>query len=226
MCIAHVSNYFVALFNNFVLRSTPFYTVLFMADVSAENQSELVRQRLSILSTQHEMFAISFASGASIEKSAEMAGFAPFYGYQLASNPQIKIRVSEIIELKRDEGLANRLWIEAQMVSIVLKTAQDEPAEIKDGHEIRPYRAANLQLAATVLMNLARFKGYIVDRSTKLTGKVDLGKLPPSQLTAAFADRLDNLSPGARAKLKAIAEQAMERDEDLDLESSDKVNSD
>jgi hypothetical protein len=107
--------------------------------------------------------------------------------------------------MRDQDGLAHRVWIESQLVTIVCKTmSETEAAFDLDGNETRPYRPPDLQLASTVLMNLAKLKGYIVDKSSRLSAKIDLTKVPSHQVREAFASKLNDLSPGARKQLEAL----------------------
>lgn len=187
-----------------------------MAARALIDRAEIETLKSQVLAPQHDLFAIERASGSSVEDAAKLCGFSTGYAYNLSTHQDIQMRIAEVLQQRIAEGLASRLWVEAQMVSIVRQTMRDAPAEVdaETGTVTVPARPANLQLAATVLMNLARFKGYIVDKSTKLNAKVDLSKIPPSQVRELFGDRLNQLSPGSRAKIEAITASAMQDGEE------------
>ena len=76
-----------------------------------------------------------------------------------------------------------------------------------------PFRVPNHALALTALNSLAKLKGYVVDKSQKLSAKVDLTSMSPTQLRELFSQHLNDLSPGAQAKLKALLTTPDEDDE-------------
>src|SRR5215831_15601929 len=110
-----------------------------------------------ILSMDHELFASLVASGMSLPKAAEEAGFAKDYGVALAKVPKVAERIQELIEVRMaqpPDEIVSKPWIEAQLVTIVRKCLSDKKPD---------YACAGLNL-----MRLAQLRGYVVTRSASI----------------------------------------------------------
>jgi hypothetical protein len=177
-----------------------------MAAVPLPSRSEVSRELTALLEPSHELFACEVASGVSLKDAAVTAGFSEYYGTDLLAKDSVRRRISELLAQRSAEGFPPCTWIEAQMVAQYRRLATLPPPD----EETRAASSA----AVGVLMNLAKLKGYIVDKSSKLSAKVDLGKIPSHQVREVFASRLNDLSPGARAQLEALTlEVQAEQDE-------------
>lgn len=95
-------------------------------------------------------------------------------------------------------------WAEAQLVVIAKAGMHGRPAKI---HPTNPQPAItrNFALAIQAITTLARLKGWIVERKSSLTGKLDLSKLSPADLRATLSAHLDQLDPSSRAQIESIA---------------------
>ena len=82
--------------------------------------------------------------------------------------------------------------------------------------ELTENERANVELRLKLLMAHARFRGWIVDKKQvdKKTVVLDLGaelrKLGGGELRKLLAEHLNKLSPGARARIEAIADPAID----------------
>lgn len=179
-----------------------------MPGVAVIERSELQEQLTRILDPAYELFCCEVSCGIPATQAAVNAGFHAGYGDNLLAKDSIRQRVTELLADRESSGggVATRNWIESQMAFIVRQTLFDSPVALDPGtgEKIRDARPADLALALTALNSLAKFKGYIVDKSSRLTSKLDLGKLPPHQVQAAIAQQLESLSPGQRDRLKAL----------------------
>jgi hypothetical protein len=174
--------------------------------VAVIDKSELTSRLSRILDPSQEIFCNEVAAGVPATTAAVTSGYCAGYADDLLQKDYIRSRVEELLTLRDMDGggIATRAWIETQMVWIVRQAVTDTPASIgPDGVSLRPARQMDLNLALTALNSLAKFKGYIVDKSSKLTANIDLTKLPPNQVQAAIRQRLDALSPGARKRIES-----------------------
>ena len=64
--------------------------------------------------------------------------------------------------------------------------------------------ARQVTTSVGVLMNLAKLKGHIIDKSSKLSAKIDLTKLPRAQVAKMIGSALGELSPDAQRRIQAI----------------------
>ncbi len=95
-------------------------------------------------------------------------------------------------------------WIENQIVIVIKMALHGRPATNVSSNP-QPAILRNPSLALSALMNLAKLKGFIVEKRQSLAGKIDLNKLSPADLKATLAGALDQLTPGERAKIIEIA---------------------
>ncbi len=148
----------------------------------------------SVLDPQYEQFAGFVSEGYSYREAARRAGFHEQTAYKILKNQDVRERINELVEGRKREdlsGIASRGWIESRLLTLA--------DELERGMERD--RRADALAQVTVLMSLARLKGYVVERSARvqanLSAKVDAG-----DVTAA----LDALEPGARTKLLELAD--------------------
>lgn len=178
-----------------------------MPGVGVIERSELQEQLTRILDPAYELFCCEVSCGIPATQAAVNAGFHAGYGDNLLAKDSIRQRVTELLADRESSGggVATRNWIESQMAFIV-RQALFSPVALDPGtgEKIRDARPADLALALNALNSLAKFKGYIVDKSSRLTSKLDLGKLPSHQVQAAIAQQMESLSPGQRDRLKAL----------------------
>jgi hypothetical protein len=180
------------------------------AGLSPDLQTRFDQLLGAILPAKHEVFCSLVSIGYPFEDAAVSAGYSETYAQHLVRRPEIQRRVAELINRSNGEtGPGSRAWIEIQIILIAMKAMHEEP-ELKDpnGTVIAPATLPNHPLAMAALMNLAKLRGLIIERKQidQRTSKLDLGKVPPDQLHEALAAHLNQLAPGARRRIQAIAE--------------------
>lgn len=95
----------------------------------------------------------------------------------------------------------SKLWIENQIV-IVIKMAMHGRPPTNTPSNPQPRIERNPVLALSSLMQLAKLKGYVIEKKQSL--KMDLGKLSAADAKATLDGMLDQLSPGDRARILEI----------------------
>ena len=157
------------------------------------------------LTPQQEMFAGFAATGISHREAARRAGFHECTAYKLMQNPEVRQRVNELIEAQKREdisGIATKSWLESRLISIANALAAGG---------ITKDTRADLLAETTVLMHLAKLKGFVVERSAHLNANVKTHSDRES-----LEAMLDALEPGARARIA----RAMEIADTLDVDQS------
>jgi len=76
-----------------------------------------------------------------------------------------------------------------------------------------PGMARNHELAARVLMDFSRLRGYIVEKKQSLSAHADLSKMGNAELTTTLSAMLDQLAPGERQRILEIAAGAIDESE-------------
>jgi len=154
-----------------------------------------------------EIFCAELANGSTIVLASARAGFSESNGNKLTRRPEIVARIRELLALRRaDGGLVSRMWAECQLVRIVQDSMEVHFAEYDEaGNQISPFVGADRARAESAVMNLARLKGWIVERKQSMSAKVDLGQVGSQQMSAALDAALLDLAPAERARVKAIA---------------------
>lgn len=109
--------------------------------------------------------------------------------------PAVQARVTELLRGGQDR---DRAWCDAQWAMIGNRLAE---ADLGDKER------ANVQLQMTFLMNFARYKGWVVNKTQidQRRATFDLGKLGAGELRAALDAMSASLSPAARKRVEAIA---------------------
>ena len=95
-------------------------------------------------------------------------------------------------------------WIENQLIIVVKMALHGRPPSATPSNP-QPMIERNPALAVQALMQLARLKGYVVEKKQSLAGKIDLSKLPPADLKALLESSADSLAPGERQRLMDTA---------------------
>lgn len=179
-----------------------------MAQRAIADRASVSQQLADILSPEYELFCCEVVAGATITQAAELIGVSGTYGSRIIERHDVKTRLEQLLAERASQGFPPRSWVEAQMVSQYRKIANMKSADASES-AIRQVTAA-----VSVLNSVAKLKGYIVDKSTKLNAKVDLNRLPPGQVRDHFSKALNDLTPNARAKIEAITATLDEADED------------
>lgn len=78
------------------------------------------------------------------------------------------------------------------------------------GEIVDPRQPRNHTLALSGLMQLARLKGFIVEKKQSLNAKVDMSRMSAADLKATLEGTLDQLAPGERQRILEIAAGAEE----------------
>lgn len=147
------------------------------------------------LSPEHELFAASVASGLSYRKAAKLAGFHVDNGFRLMQMPEVRARVQELVEAP-DEQIRAR--VNAEFMILLNRVSSAEG------------KAYDPDLHMRVLLGLAKYKGWIVER--KQVAKVSASvRLKRDDLDAIQAD-LERLAPGAAGALERLGRPAMTED--------------
>jgi hypothetical protein len=189
-----------------------------MGAVSITDRSSLSQARAAILGQKHERFAVYVASGMSYRESAELAGFCRDYGYDLMQIPKVRDRVESLIRAKsaEPESVASKPCLEAQTVQIIHDAMHGIPAEIdSDGRVIEPATPRDRHLARLAIQDLARLKGYIVERKQVDSRKIDLGKVSQSEMNELLEQTLAALSPAERSRIKELTSRRSVRERDV-----------
>ena len=160
-----------------------------------------------VLPVQWEIFAAEVASGSSCVEAAVSAGYSRDYAEDLIQRPEIRARIEELSqEHQADKGVVPKIWIECQLVRIARDSMDDVPAQIdSNGKVLVPGVPRDRVLARQALMDLARLKGYIVERKLTAAAKMSLGNVGMSELNAMLDGVLLELAPGERARIKELA---------------------
>lgn len=79
----------------------------------------------------------------------------------------------------------------------------------------------NHQLAMNALMNLARLKGYVVEQKKSVSAKLDMSKMNHLEIREMLGAKLNELEPGARAKIERLAEGTVLDGEAAEVESNE-----
>lgn len=82
-----------------------------------------------------------------------------------------------------------------------------------DGTVVEQRIPRNHSLAGNMLMNLARLRGYVVDQKKTLSAKLDLSKLSGPEISELLGSKLNELEPGARARIERMIIDAREEPE-------------
>lgn len=176
------------------------------------------------MNTQYELFCSHVASGMSYGRAAETCGFSAQYGKQLMAKPHIAAKVEQLRAIKAaqpPDSIASKAWIETQLVTIIRNALNPAPKEIEE--IVQPAkpdmgppqivtkkidRDPDPSLARLALMDLARLKGYLIDRKEIETRKIDLRLMDRTELSAQLTSYLQQLSPAQRERIQAIASGA------------------
>ena len=166
-----------------------------MANVALSLRSEIQQELASTINPAYEVFAAEVAMGMPLCDAAASAGFSEVYGQDLLKRDDVKQRVQEILAARALEGTPPKAWIEAQMVMQYRRVSSGVPDDAL---------ARQVTTSVGVLMNLAKLKGHIIDKSSKLSAKIDLTKLPRAQVAKMIGSALGELSPDAQRRIQAI----------------------
>ena len=128
--------------------------------------------------------------------------------------PAIRRRVEELIEQPVERV---RAGLEGELLMLRHRAAESELTEEE---------RANVELRLKLILAHAKLRGWIVDRRQVSKASIDVSKLlhrasgaaDRAQLLEAFAGMLNQLQPGARKRLEAIA-AAKPDPEVVDVES-------
>ncbi len=169
----------------------------------------LIAVENGIIPLQWETFCAELAIGTPASKAAINAGYTAAYATDLVDRPEIKARVQELVEARRtDGGVVPRIWAELVLVQIVrdsLNGTEDVIAE--DGTISAKGIKRNRSEARAALMDLARLRGWIVERKQVDTRSVT-ARLGSKDLSATLDAMQSALSPQARKRLDAITSKS------------------
>lgn len=178
-----------------------------MANRSLQTRAEVAQTLAGLLDPAYELFACEVANGMTLADASISAGFSDTYGQDLLSKDNVRLRIQELLSIRASEGLASRAWIEAQMYRQYVKV-QGLPDEMT---------VKQASAAVGILMNMAKFKGWIVDRKSSVSAKIDLSKLPTGQASQVFNDAMKELSPESQRKLKELQSSLRDEDDIIDI---------
>lgn len=124
--------------------------------------------------------------------------------------------MTKLLRRAGNDDCGSKPWIENQIIVIIRAAMVDTPAKLipqrvqKNGvispEHMRPQAVRNHSLALSALMQLARLRGYVVEKKQSLSGTMDLAKLSKQQLSAFLQSTADQLAPGERQRLIGIAD--------------------
>ena len=158
-----------------------------MGAIANPEFAELSRELAAVLPPEHELFAASVAAGMSYRESAKHAGFHEDNGFRLMQMPRIRARVEELVSVP-DERIRAR--VNAEFLILLNRVSVADESYDPDRH-------------LRVLLALAKYKGWIVDR--KQIAKVSASlRLDRGELDAALQADLERLAPGAAGQLARL----------------------
>ena len=158
------------------------------------------------LAPNHELFSAAVASGRSYRAAAKIAGFDENYGFRLMKIPAIRQRVEELLQ---EPAERIRAGLESELLMLRHRAAESE---------LSADERANVELRLKLVLAHGRLRGWIVDKKQINKATLDLSKLLAreagtlgrAQLRQAFEEHLNQLDPGSRSRLRAIASGADE----------------
>ena len=175
-------------------------------DVEIEGIAEpsLLTSGTSSFSIQWEMFCAEVACGATAKQAAESVGYTDTYASNLRQHPAVQQRIKQLIaERVREGGIVSKVWAECKLVWIANRCLAGRPAILDEsGKTLVPAVDPDYSQAQSAIMNLARLRGWIIERKQSLNAKVDLGK---SDLESMLDQQLANLPAEARARVRQLA---------------------
>ena len=155
------------------------------------------------LAPNHELFSAAVASGRSYRAAAKIAGFDENYGFRLMKVPAIRQRVEELLQEPAERIRAS---LESELLMLRHRAAESE---------LSADERANVELRLKLVLAHGRLRGWIVDKKQINKATLDLSKLLGGKagalgLRQAFEEHLNQLDPGSRSRLRAIASGADE----------------
>lgn len=92
------------------------------------------------------------------------------------------------------------------------KNPESNDPRVKYEEITLPGMNRNHELAARVLMDFSRLRGYIVEKKQSLSAHADLSKMGKAELTTTLSAMLDQLAPGERQRILDIAAGAVDEE--------------
>lgn len=155
-----------------------------------------------------EIFCAELACGTPATQAALSAGYVEGYASVLVTKPEIQSRVQALVaERLSDGGIVPRAWAELQIIRIIRDAVDGVKGELGPDGKVVGSIAPDRQLARAALMDLARLRGWIVQKKEvdERRATIDLGKLGASDLRGALDAMTARLSPGARRRVESLA---------------------
>jgi hypothetical protein len=137
----------------------------------------------------------------SYRASAKAAGFSENHGFRITQMPAVRARIAELGK----EELRDRAWFDAQWTRLANRVNESDLDEEE---------RANVTLRMNVLVNHARYKGYIIERRQVATAKVDFSRVSGDKAEQVFAEYLQRLAPGMRKKLEVVMAKSLAAEQD------------
>jgi hypothetical protein len=164
-----------------------------MATFPTSERAEVTQDLAVIVQSRHEQFAVLVASGLSYREAARRAGYNPDNSWRLMQTRAIRDRVAELV---REPEERVRAGIELELVMLRNRAAN---GDLTDADR------ADIELRLKLLLAHAKIRGWIVDKKQIAKATLQLGTVSRADLQGMLLDRLNQLAPGERARLEAIA---------------------
>jgi|HubBroStandDraft_6_1064221.scaffolds.fasta_scaffold119768_2 hypothetical protein len=103
-----------------------------------------------------------------------------------------------------NNSLGSVTWVESTLIRIVECAMFSDTSQIADAPAADAAKRANLNLARLAVMDLAKVKGYIVERKLSARIAPSLATMTRDQLRTHLATMMDELEPGARAEMRRL----------------------
>jgi len=110
----------------------------------------------------------------------------------------------------QNKSIASAEWIEMQLVRIVETAMANDVFEIErsdtadDVARKQEASCRSLNLARLACMDLAKLKGYIVEKKAVARANIKLEGLTREQLREHLAGMMEELEPGARSEIRRL----------------------
>lgn len=145
------------------------------------------------LQPQYEIYALAMASGQSLRKCTELAGFSWNWGWRVSRMASVRQRVSELLLEPEDK---ERVQLKISLIQIHHRL---ETEELPD------WERKQLMDRVKVVMQHARLCGWLIDRKLTTRTSLDFGKMPRGEMAQMLGQYLQALDPDTAGRLKALA---------------------